>query len=1196
MNLNFSIFILDHLQFKEAFSLKNLGLTVLPLYNMQLINNEKNISFLPENNQHLIVYVDSKENSNINLDDIISIGIKNHVFKIEKNIIFNSINITLDLSWVKNENIREYQLYYIDKCATKIYTDTFISVIDFSVERNYFVLNNNLENIKTQRLIIHAPHSDYTKIYAYKDNSVNSFLVSYDGGGGYYYIDFNQNSKGVYSFKIINNEYELFYLSEKVYVFQNLNELLIAHNFPNCSFLDNDKKALKDIVYSIIIKDTDIVNNINIFKSRFISSENELFLFNEKNSSNTKKIFNLSISDNLKNKISTNSEFFIYLTENDFIDQPLYAFKIAFTNISLNSVFSEIIYTDANYISFDIFCMIDNLDSFYLKSVDGIIVKKLKCEQYSYYDNKNKNLKCFLSTSDPNLNPLLRYGESIFNYGYYILTYISQEYLISKTPFYLSHDIENADFALEKEKRIFINENTKIIMKTQRRIFYLPSIKRISYIDSFEKDNPIIANFIYVFNDASKYLFFDILVEYKHIYTINDICRIPCNYCRKSDCWKNPNNYTVYSNTKNIIFKFNRKYISLYNSTDLNYNRNTELKIEIGGEDKNKLTNLIVIYTSINGDNNEQQLLVDQNDIIKIDNLKPGKYEFKYKVQEEGELEEEYIVKNTVVLVANYDYEIFNFTELNKYCFYYNHTNNELYTSITPNTNYKFKNYVNFNDLVLVINNVVFEYSEKCFKKYPTPYLENNREYYNIIIKEKESQALIFTRISHPIGVTSFNLNPSINYFYKDNIITINQFCLLDNIYIRELDSNTQYYKLNCIYDNSKQKSYCETNYIFSNKKSIFFQFYVGNPYLSFYSKLNEIKTICNSIKDANFMISYNYPFITLSSNNFDMSQINYTKIDNNICIYSNSFLEQNSELIKFKFEKQNNSLTKNYITELIRINHPEDTSITEKNKYLNLEIIEKQCKEYEIKYLGICVTCEVFSKMANEFSDYIWYQNGNCVKQCGFSSGYGIMSRANHICNKCYIKILINNEYICGCPEGTIRSYIDNKCYLPESDEIRELLLKRKNLLCYQEDINANNYCNYFNTKSCTYSISGNVFPQCNCKEGFIGKFCEFNSSEINVEENMEIILSYDEINCENIIIISKIRGVIFFLEKYGIEAIQYLLSYVEQYIEKSINSLKKIINKNKSASPQIYDILELSLYFLKYKISSSQSSRNLQ
>ena len=93
-----------------------------------------------------------------------------------------------------------------------------------------------------------------------------------------------------------------------------------------------------------------------------------------------------------------------------------------------------------------------------------------------------------------------------------------------------------------------------------------------------------------------------------------------------------------------------------------------------------------------------------------------------------------------------------------------------------------------------------------------------------------------------------------------------------------------------------------------------------------------------------------------------------------------------------------------------------------------------------------------------------------------------------------------------------------------------------------------------------------------------------------------MEIILSYKEINDENIIIISNIRGIIFFLEKYGIEYIQYILSYAEKYIEKSINNLKKIINKSKKATPQIYDVLELSLYFLKYKIIYSESPRNLQ
>ena len=622
-------------------------------------------------------------------------------------------------------------------------------------------------------------------------------------------------------------------------------------------------------------------------------------------------------------------------------------------------------------------CKIDNIETLYLKSVNGNIENPLNCSHFEY-NSQNMALTCFLS-NDKNSNPLMKYGESIFEYGYYTLTYSNNKYPINNKAFYLSQDIENADFLLEKDKQIDPYAYTTVLMKTRNKKFYLPYIEKIYYNDNLGRFNPITTDFEIVFNDNSKYIFFKIFIEYSHIYSINKICRSPCFYCRNSNCWENIYNYSVFSNTKNITFKFNRKYIILNNSTDINGNKNTELEIEIEGKDRQKLVNLIIIYSSENGDSIEMSKL-EYNDKIIINNLKIGKYEFKYKIKEE-EIEEEFIIKNKVVLVVNNDYEIFNLTELKKSCFYYNNTNGELCISLSANKNYKFKDYVNPNDLILIINNNAFVYSQNVFKKNNSDYFQNNNGFY-ILIKEKENQDLIITRINHPIKFTSFSLNPSINYFYKDNIVTINQICLLDNIFIKELDSNSKYYKLNCLYDNSKNKSYCETNYIFTNKKSNLFQFYIGNSFLSFYYPLDEIKLIYNSIKDANFMISYNNQITTIFSDNFNMNHINYTKIDKNIILFSNSFIEKNTELIIFKFEKQNNSLTDNFLMELVRFNHPEDISKTNINKTINLEIIEKECKENEIKYLGICFTCEAYSTYNIEFSDKNWFQDGKCLNQ----------------------------------------------------------------------------------------------------------------------------------------------------------------------------------------------------------------------
>ena len=113
----FRIIKLGNQNIYERFSLKDLGLNIVPIYNMRIMNNEKSIIFMPENNQYLTLDISVKEDYIINPTDIKSLGINNHKFEDFK-INGNTINVTLDLSWVKNEKIKEYQLFYIDRCGT----------------------------------------------------------------------------------------------------------------------------------------------------------------------------------------------------------------------------------------------------------------------------------------------------------------------------------------------------------------------------------------------------------------------------------------------------------------------------------------------------------------------------------------------------------------------------------------------------------------------------------------------------------------------------------------------------------------------------------------------------------------------------------------------------------------------------------------------------------------------------------------------------------------------------------------------------------------------------------------------------------------------------------------------------------------------------------------------------------------------
>ena len=1201
-SLRFSINILGYKDIEEKFSLLDLGLNIVPIYNLKSKNDEKKILLLPDKDQSLTLEIFVKDNYEVDPNDIIFLGINGHNSSVSK-VNDNTINAIFDLSWVKNEEVKEYQLYYQDKCGITTYTNLIISVASFTLQRNYFVIDNNLDYMKTQRLIIYGPSGDYLRLYAYRGNSQDGILVNFNTTDENYYIDFDQSSSGEYTFKIINNGIELAEIEGKVYVALKLSDFFKYDNLPTCSFLDSNKDVLKDLNYSIESADINKVNDISIFNSTFKSNDGSLFKINGiPNYNKNKKIFTLIKTDGLEKRITTNVEAHIYLTEKDYMDQPIYVFKIKYTSISLNSIASEVIYSDTKYIPLDMYCKIDDIDIFYFKSTDKNEELSIQCSGDLLFDEKNNFYKCELY-KDKNNNPLLKLGDSNYNYGFYNLTYTKNRYIVSKKPFFLSHEIETVDFDIKREEQIDINEYTTVIILLKSKIFYLPNIEKVNYIDDKGINNLVEANFIPVSDFNQKNFSFDIFIEDKRTYIINEICRIPCVYCNNSDCWKNPNKYSVASNTKNIILDLNRKYIALKNST-MNGVNNTYFIITITGEDKEELKNVISIHTEKDGiEPNKKEYERGTNYEIIISDPKVGKYEFNYTVEGQGK---QFIAKKKLVLVSNYDYEIFNLTELYKKCLYYDEEKEELHALITKNKNYIFKDDVNINDIIVNMGETEFQ----CFEKETCKYLEgselqNNKEY-TIELKEKDHKEYTFTKFSQEISVTSFGFNQTIDYFYKDNIVTMNQTCDLDNIYIREIDPNNNLYcKLNFNYsDTPTKKSYYEADCNFNNIQSKEFQFFIGYPDSTVYFPLYKSKLIYNSIKDSNFALSYKEPNVNISSTDFNMTHINHVRIDDDMIINSTNFMRNESGFILFPFQKFNDSLLKNYVKELVRKEHEEDRKDVIKNKLVNLEIIEKECGESLYNYLGVCISCQTFSEISTENSDRKWFQDYDCVTRCDFDNGYGISSRESYICSKCETRTkLANGEFLCGCGvDGTVKSFEDGNCYLPESPEIKKLLLIKSNAQCYLEDGNTTNYCNASNTEDCiTYGNSGYLFPQCICKNGYSGKYCEIdNNNNINEElqKKMDEILSdeNDEIDESNFAIISKIRGVTFFLEKDGLQYTQNIEEEsINKYIQRSLKSLSRIVEKTKNSTPQIYDVLNMAIFFLKYKITY-QKLRSLQ
>ena len=90
-------------------------------------------------------------------------------------------------------------------------------------------------------------------------------------------------------------------------------------------------------------------------------------------------------------------------------------------------------------------------------------------------------------------------------------------------------------------------------------------------------------------------------------------------------------------------------------------------------------------------------------------------------------------------------------------------------------------------------------------------------------------------------------------------------------------------------------------------------------------------------------------------------------------------------------------------------------------------------------------------------------------------------------------------NYYLCYCLEGTVKSFEDDICYLPENDEITKLINIQRNTQCYKADGKTHNYChNNENSNQCyqncprDYPYKSEEELKCysNCLESGINKY----------------------------------------------------------------------------------------------------------
>ena len=1189
--------------FNEEFTLNELGLNIIPTYNIYLENNEKYIYLLPEKNQKVKVYLSTENNENINYDDKLEFKIINGNVKytIEKEKINdNSLNLIFN-NFDSNIN---YTLYFIDKCGNSINTHIIVVFITFEIKRKYFVLNNNLDMDK-QYLIIEGPNTNSLYIIAYKDNKYYS-IMNYDSSRKYY-IELDKNSKGDYSFKYSFNGIEKD-LEGIVYVRENLNDFFMIEKEPsNCLFLDENKNALTSLNYTIS-SNNEVIKSIETFKSIFKINETLIYNLSVTNLETKKETFVLNYSNDMKKNINTNKEYYIYLTENYDIDQPIYVFKYNYTNIYLNSEFSELIYTDADYISFNMSCIIYNIQPFYLVNSNNNKYKII-CEESSSnnYDDKNKIYKCSLSYNDKKKNELLKFGNEILEYGYYDI-YYTNSYKITNKKFFLSNEIKNIDFIIEKEEDIFPGQNTTVTIYMGNKIFYSPNTESIKYGISTIYSTLYNANFNYIFeddnnNNFNSYLTCSINIIKGIHYGIKEICRKSCSYCRNSDCKDINTNYDIISNSPYVTFDFDKHYIALNNSTDSEKFNISSLIINKNG-DVNEIDYIIYNRETEDKKHNEQ-IVYPVGNIYTINDLEVGKYTFKYHVIGGKNIS----IINDVVLVVENDYEMFNYTELKKKCLYYK-INKGILVSITKNSTYKFKDNVIESVMEIYLNDFEFPYDKENGYQIISENIQSFNENYkgnNFILKLREKNAekrFTFTTISNDVTITAFDLNSEEGFFYKDNIVLKNQYCLLDNIFIlSQSNQNEPYSLLKCqYYDINKRIYYYDIHYSFKSSKSDNFGIYIGNKRENkessnyFYTGL--IQLIYNSIKDSDFIVNYNEPIISITSSNFDLSLINKIKIDNEF-ISKERFLTISDNSISYNYYK--NNTIDNYLKELVRNDHSLDReNITIKNKTINLKIEKTECPEFYVNHDGLCLSCSQIASSPGQDKTKIWYQNGVCVNKC--SGDYAIYDEENFYCFNCSEKTTdLNNKTICGCLVGTVKSDIDGVCYLPEDERIKRLLLIRPNSQCYRVDGKTHNYCNNNNTENCEIkSYSGYSFPYCKCKSGYTGKYCEFEDNNIDLNGNMDTILNgakNNKINEASAVIISKIRGIIFFLEKNDSNIQKINNNQIELYITLTYNSINSTLLNNTPISMQIYDVIELAVFFLYYKINNSnQRIRNLE
>ena len=1179
----------------HSFNLKEFGINFIPKFDFE--ESGRNIILLPEPNQVVkLTYSQynieglsySNNTDNINNISYFQIGNSTRSSSIFNNY-DNSINIVFDLSSFSVSQTN-YILSYIDTCKNQINTGVYVRFLSFYFERHYFVINNNNEQTG-QNLRIQGPINDQIQLrvsYIDDDNVEQAETISTNGIVYNYYLTKN----GTYSFFYMNNGIR-YNLSDKVYVFNYLSDLFNNNtNLTECMFYNTSKY----LSFSYSFKNG--TNNYNsIFNMTLrIDGYNQNYSLNSVRNNNMAYILTYN---NIQNRISQDRTLLIYLYENNDMAQPLYRYKYKYTNITLNSYYEDVIYSDTIYISFNMSCKIENLQGFDLYQANSPNSKKgtIKCNDLEE-SNPNGVYNCLLFENDKTNNPIN--DSSNFVYDYYIMKYDSKD--VSLKQFFVSKDIANSEFNLRLEDEIHTDRNTTVRINSTKNEFFIPYLNYLYFNYTSSTIGYVVPITINnVFNKENNYFEFKLFLQTKqNFYNLTRICRKKWEHCRNGQCkyFSNRDDYEIKPNIPDISLIFNRRYISLRDSLYKNA-KSKELIINFGGEDVETLTHIkYQIYkTSTSDFNRETEIDVRSMNNYAMDVSEYGMYKFLCK----SSLRVPYINKDFLVFVVNYDYELLNLNHLNDNCMYYDPNQRILFTTLMINNNYLFKNNAStvLNDLQIYFGDQVFNYINGSYgyQLHDSSYeIDCENDEYNFYIIENNDQDYVFTSLSSKKNCTSPYFN---DYYYKDNIILTNQRCALNNIYLADINSPGSKSKLNCDFIENQRLSYCNINQRKFDVPNIIFDIYFN--YENNYLKSDNTMNIYNSINDSLFDLSFSEPRLSIISSNFDLRNLSIVDIDEEEYANSQDFIDQKVDNVTFIYYLQNKT---SYVTKLTRRDRTDDRDTTIKYKNESLEIKEIDCDEFFVPHRGECLQCYFLSRYGLINSNLKWYQNGHCVDECDYNSGYAIYDSNHFYCRKCEERTMMTDpesrlgyKYVCSCLVGTVKSFEDQVCYLPEDEEIAKLRNIQTRVQCYKADGEKHNYCS--DNAICTVkNKNGYLFPFCDCNSGYTGRYCELDENNINLDNNLTDTFTEDnKIDEFNIVTIARIRSITYFFEEEGNKKLEQITDeHIDNYIQYSLDIIDEIKNNEKKTVPQIFDVMELAIYFLKERILNHRNLRNLQ